>query len=135
MKKLLPLGTLLLFSWFQVFQLCDEAEDASVALVNYVHRAAQKGSELKTSQAPYDDVDASFPLVVGQSLTHNSAPCQFVMPEAHVTLVSHPAHDVFFEPLQLDRSPPITCFTDHCPSLPRLIFVRNPARCLAPPLA
>ena len=58
MKKILPLGILLLFSSFQAFQLCDEAEDASVALVNYVHRAAQKGFAWKGSQNPYDDADA-----------------------------------------------------------------------------
>ena len=135
MNKLLPLGTLLLFSWFQAFQLCDEAEDASVALVNYVHRAAQKGFAWKGSQNPYDDADASFPLVVGQTLTHHSVPGHLVIAASRMTLVSHPTQGVFIEPLQLDRSPPIARLTDHSPSLPRLRFVRNPARCLAPPYA
>ena len=135
-KKLVPLATLLLFSWFQGFQLCDEAQDAAQALSTYSSLgAAHKAVSWRPASGAYDDADASFPLVVGQTLLHSSAVLRVETNLSRVVSMRHLATGAMIKPLSLGRSPPSDFLSQAVPSLNSLIFARNPAHCLAPPFS
>ena len=134
MKKVLPFGILLLFSWFQGYQLCDESQDACAALEGFSQKYAQNTSTWRSSTAPYDDADANVPLVLGQALTHNSS----VTDRPSIWRpVSFSLHSLQASPpftLMKDRSPPRPRLSEVSPVISSLLFHHTSLQILAPPL-
>jgi hypothetical protein len=134
MKKVLLPALLLLFVSFQTFQLWDETGDTVETVLNSSHVITQKSAEWKAAAAPYDDADASFPLVVGQSLTHGSNLGMDATEYPVTHFLIHPALTVLAKAFINDRSPPPKRISAISFAIASFILDRSPARGLAPPL-
>ena len=135
MHKFISPVFLLLFMSFQTFQLLDETGDAVATVRSIASVVSQKSTSWTAVPAPYDDEDASFPLITGQSLTHGS----FVELNCSTfSLLRISPHFPLADALAFlvnDRSPPHRADSETSFAVASWIIDRLPARTLAPPLA
>ena len=135
MKKIGPLMVVFIFAAFQTFQFWDESQDAAEALSDNCRQISQKHSAYAAATSD-DDPDASLPLVVGQSLSH-----QRVASRKDLTLyrpvpsLAVPAVAIVATASVQDRAPPSACSPDRNSVPTALLVVRSCARSLAPPMA
>ena len=135
MKKTLSSVLLLLFVSFQTFQLWDETGDAVASAGSVSQVVSQRGAEWTAVPVPYDDADASFPLVIGQSLIHGALLQGGSAEYSGESLVVHFSVADSVIAFINDRSPPHPRIAENSFTIASLILDRSPARTLAPPLA
>lgn len=135
MRKIAPLVVVFVFAAFQTFQFWDESQDAAEALSDNSQRIAQKHSAYAAATSD-DDPDASLPLVVGQSLSHDRVASRGDSSIFRSVPISAAPSISFVAaaPVQ-DRSPPGSRSPDRIRPSTALLVARTCARSLAPPLA
>jgi len=134
MKKIPILAILLIFSWFQVFQLCDETGDACEALKTRIHTIAQKQFSWTPVQAPHDDADVSLPLVIGQSLTNSRIPIGENVHLGKILPTPHSVQNALLAIPPKNPDPPWNVFSKPRVSLVLIVQDHCPVRSLAPPV-
>jgi hypothetical protein len=122
MRKILPVTLVLVFSWLQLYQVCDASEDTMEVVSGRLETLSQKGPILRSPAAPDDDANNPIPLVAGEVLSHGNI--QFGYPEVSLLVAS-----------AQNLSPPGRRLTADSPPVSSLVLDRSPVHSLAPPLA
>jgi len=135
MQKRATLALLLLFFSVQIYQVCDDSNDACEAVVARLQTLSSEEPHL-AAPIPIDDPDASLPFIVGQALGQAKLISLFLLSAHCLRWLTPICANVFVAHLlRLDHSPPGSHAAANIPPRNSIMLTLSPARVLAPPLA
>ena len=136
MRKTLPVALVLMFSWLQLYQVCDASEDTIEVVSGRLETLSQKGPILHNPAAPDDDPDTAMPFVAGEFLNHESMRASPLILVAYVLplLSIHPGVPLLAASSK-DLSPPGRLRSAASPPISKFVLDCSPANILAPPIA
>ncbi len=136
MRKTLPIALVLMFSWLQIYQVCDASEDTMEVVSGRLETLSQKSPILHSPAAPDDDSNSPIPLVAGEVLSHSNIQVGFDMTASQIRplLAIHPEVPLLAASAQ-NLSPPGRRLSADSPPVSSLVLDRSPAHSLAPPQA
>ena len=125
-----------MFSWLQIYQVCDASEDTMEVVSGRLETLSQRGPILHSPAAPDDDVDTAIPFVAGEVLSHSHIQVGLDLTASQILplLTIHPEVPSLAASAQ-NLSPPGWRPSADSPPVASLVLDRSPAHSLAPPIA